>query len=132
MNGDDRPWLPPNPERFGADQHDELYTALVRLCQEYGTTTSATYELLHSAVDTITANDDAPRERTVLSLRWSEADLRIAWAACTDRDDDPDGTTMPTEVLAGMHGCARRIEDRISGLGGEVISDYLTAELWRD
>jgi hypothetical protein len=36
----------------------ELYEALVRLCQEYGVTTDATYELLHSAIDSIDTSID--------------------------------------------------------------------------
>lgn len=32
---------------------EQLYQALVDLCQQYGTTTEATYEALHSAVDSI-------------------------------------------------------------------------------
>lgn len=133
MTGDDRPPLPAD-EALDADRHDELYTALVRLCQEYGFTTSATYDLLHSAVDSIAVDPHeaaTPRERTFLSLQWSDADLRIAWAANTDREDDPDGATMPDDVLTGMRGCVRKIEDRISELGGQVIDDYLTGELWR-
>ena len=37
---------------------DELYYALVRLCQTFGTTTEATYEALHSAVDSIVAGEE--------------------------------------------------------------------------
>lgn len=36
---------------------DELYEALVRLCQDYGFTTEATYDLLHSAIDSIITDD---------------------------------------------------------------------------
>ena len=32
---------------------DELYQALVDLCQSFGFTTEATYEALHNAVDSI-------------------------------------------------------------------------------
>jgi hypothetical protein len=31
-------------------QHDELYHALVAMCQQYGTTTADTYKLLHEAI----------------------------------------------------------------------------------
>ena len=41
-------------------QKDELYTALVRLCQEYGFTTEGTYESLHNAVDSV--RDDPEEE----------------------------------------------------------------------
>lgn len=32
---------------------DDLYAALVRLCQDFGHTTEATYDALHSAVHSI-------------------------------------------------------------------------------
>lgn len=35
----------------------ELYEALVRLCQAYGTTTEDTYELLHQAVRSIETDE---------------------------------------------------------------------------
>ena len=35
----------------------QLYDALVTLCQQYGMTTDATYDLLHSAVDSIITDD---------------------------------------------------------------------------
>ncbi len=38
-------------------QREELYNALVELCQQYGFTTEHTYELLHSAVDSITQEE---------------------------------------------------------------------------
>jgi hypothetical protein len=37
---------------------DDLYQALVRLCQGHGITTEATYEHLHAAVDSIVADGD--------------------------------------------------------------------------
>lgn len=36
----------------------ELYDGLVTLCQQYGFTTEATYEHLHSAVDSILEEPD--------------------------------------------------------------------------
>ena len=40
---------------------DELYDALVRLCQDYGITTEYTYERLHDAVNSIIVEDDEVR-----------------------------------------------------------------------
>jgi hypothetical protein len=37
---------------------NDLYAGLVRLCQEYGFTTDATYDLLHQAVESIVADVD--------------------------------------------------------------------------
>jgi predicted DNA binding protein len=37
----------------------QLYDALVRLCQDFGITTEATYEHLHSAIDSIMADPPA-------------------------------------------------------------------------
>ena len=36
----------------------ELYGALVVLCQQYGVTTGATYDLLHEVVASVIAPDD--------------------------------------------------------------------------
>jgi hypothetical protein len=36
---------------------DELYTALVDLCQQYGITNDETYDRLHNAIDTIHVDD---------------------------------------------------------------------------
>ncbi len=112
------------------EQHDELYQELADLCRRYGVISDTTAGLLHSAVESITP-DETPPARTFLALRWTEADLRIAWAASEDRDDDPDGLSMPAEILDGMLRCARKIEERISELGGQVIDDYLAMGLWQ-
>ena len=42
---------------------EELYDALVGLCQQVGITTECTYESLHNAVDSIL---DVPNEELVL------------------------------------------------------------------
>ncbi len=36
----------------------ELYSALVNLCQQFGSTTEATYNLLHEAIESIYGDDD--------------------------------------------------------------------------
>ena len=42
----------------------DLYDGLVRLCQEYGFTTGATYDHLHDAIESIVADvDEFGRER---------------------------------------------------------------------
>jgi hypothetical protein len=37
---------------------DELYDGLVRLCQTFGITTEATYDLIDSVIDSIDTDDD--------------------------------------------------------------------------
>jgi hypothetical protein len=37
---------------------DELYDALVELCQDYGITTEVTYDHLHEAVESIVTGED--------------------------------------------------------------------------
>jgi len=39
-------------------ERQELYAALVRMCQTYGFTTEATYNHLHDAVASITDGDE--------------------------------------------------------------------------
>lgn len=41
------------PRREKIDPKQQLYNNLVGLCQQYGLTTEATYELLHSAVESL-------------------------------------------------------------------------------
>ena len=36
----------------------QLYAALVSLCQQYGITTAATYDHIHSAIESIVVSDD--------------------------------------------------------------------------
>lgn len=36
----------------------ELFDALVRLCQDFGITNDETYDLLHSAIETITPDTE--------------------------------------------------------------------------
>ena len=40
-------------------QKAELYDGLVTACQQYGITTEATYDLLHSAIDSIIEDDES-------------------------------------------------------------------------
>lgn len=51
---------------------DELYQALVALCQEYGFTTEATYESLHNAVDSIVVDQDGGEGIEVFLARLPE------------------------------------------------------------
>jgi hypothetical protein len=39
-------------------ESSELYDALVRLCQQYGTTTESTYNHLHEAIASIAVETD--------------------------------------------------------------------------
>jgi hypothetical protein len=51
------------PEEAQEEGHrmtrDELYAALVRLCQDYGYTTDHTYDLLDLAINSIRKDEDA-------------------------------------------------------------------------
>lgn len=75
---------------------------------------------------------NSPDDETFLSLRWTEADLRMAWSGSEDcPDDDEDGSTMPQEIIDGMFAASRYIEERINEVGNEIIDNYLSMQLWR-
>lgn len=46
-----------HPTGMAKEQRNDLYHALVGLCQEYGFTTEHTYQLLHGVVESIRPDD---------------------------------------------------------------------------
>lgn len=89
----------------------ELYAALVGLCQYFGTTTDATYDLLNSAIDSIRpdgspetdpADDYAPRSHCVgcgfplvyLYGEWQHDAAPDAWGNDHDPEPGTDGDAL--------------------------------------
>lgn len=62
----------------------ELYDALVRTCQQYGTTTAETYQLLHAAVDSI-ESEPADEDEDAVVCDWCGQEIGIIHYSDGDR-----------------------------------------------
>lgn len=90
---------------------DQLYEALVRLCQDYGTTTSATYELLHEAIDSISEG-----EGEGMTMRQAADVLRI-YARAARSTSLPAAAELARARTADRPAALAAVEEAAAALG---------------